>query len=264
MKRFAVIAVAGIALGTLGSAVHAQTADTHPDFAGQWKMDTTKFVKSDKELVALTLDVTRAADTLIVATRGTDVGQPPFTFVTRYDPSSMTWQGDTLVLHTTRKLPQRTLDIEERWSVDGTGRMLSRTQNVRDITIDRLSRQTLLFVRVENPVRDYNRTRTSEGGLFRVTIRPDGDSVPMRKLQTWTIHIETPDSAAVDSATVDVDGGMPEHGHGLPTKAVVTRQSGRGDYVVEGIEFSMTGWWVVKFRIRAPMGTDLVVFNLKL
>ncbi len=111
---------------------------------------------------------------------------------------------------------------------------------------------------------DYSRTRASEGGRYRATIRPQGDSIPRGRLQRWTLHLETAAGAPVDSAAVAVDGGMPQHGHGLPTKPRVTRALGNGDHLVEGMKFNMGGWWVVKFRVAAAAGTDSVVFNVKL
>jgi len=111
---------------------------------------------------------------------------------------------------------------------------------------------------------DYSRTRTSEAGRYRATIKPDGDSIPKGKLQRWTLHLETPTGAAIDSAKVTVDGGMPQHGHGLPTKPRVTRQLGHGDHLVEGMKFNMGGWWVVKFHVASTTGADSVVFNVKL
>ncbi len=113
---------------------------------------------------------------------------------------------------------------------------------------------------------DYSRTRTSEAGLYRGTIRPQGDSIPQGRLQRWTLHLETAGrtAVAVDSATIVVDGGMPQHGHGLPTKPVVTRHTGNGDHIVEGLKFNMRGWWVVKFRVTSASGTDVLVFNLEL
>ena len=111
---------------------------------------------------------------------------------------------------------------------------------------------------------DYSRTRPSEGGLYRATIRPQGDSIPQGRLQRWTLHLETVSGAPVDSATVSVDGGMPQHGHGLPTKPRVTRALGNGDHLVEGMKFNMGGWWVVKFRVNATPGSDSLVFNVKL
>ena len=111
---------------------------------------------------------------------------------------------------------------------------------------------------------DYSRTRASEGGRYRATIRPPGDSIPRGRLQRWTLHLETAAGAPVDSAAVAVDGGMPQHGHGLPTKPRVTRALGNGDHLVEGMKFNMGGWWVVKFRVSAEAGRDSVVFNVRL
>ena len=111
---------------------------------------------------------------------------------------------------------------------------------------------------------DYSRTRRSEAGLYRATIRPQNDTILKGKLQRWTLHLETASGAPVESATIAVDGGMPQHGHGLPTKPRVTRALGNGDHVVEGMKFNMGGWWVVTFRVAAAAGTDSVVFYLKL
>ena len=112
---------------------------------------------------------------------------------------------------------------------------------------------------------DYSRTRQSEAGHYRATIRPQGDSIPKGKLQRWTLHLETTTGVAVDSAKVTVDGGMPQHGHGLPTKPRVTRALGNGDHLVEGMKFNMGGWWVVKFHVAsATAGAASVVFNVKL
>ena len=111
---------------------------------------------------------------------------------------------------------------------------------------------------------DYSRTRTSEAGLYRATIRPQGDTIPQGKLHRWTLHLETAGGAPVDGCTITVDGGMPQHGHGLPTKPRVTRALGEGDHLVEGMKFNMGGWWVVKFAVASEAGRDTVVFNVKL
>jgi hypothetical protein len=121
----------------------------------------------------------------------------------------------------------------------------------------------MLFARPPKDL-DYSRTRASEGGRYRATIRPPGDSIPRGRLQRWTLHLETAAGAPVDSAAVAVDGGMPQHGHGLPTTPRVTRALGHGDHLVEGLKFNMGGWWVVKFRVSATPGADSVVFNVKL
>ena len=112
---------------------------------------------------------------------------------------------------------------------------------------------------------DYSRTRTSEAGRYKATIKPEGDTIPKGKLQRWTLHLETANGAPVNACTITVDGGMPQHGHGLPTKPRVTRPLGNGDHLVEGMKFNMGGWWVVRFRVAsATTGADSVVFNVKL
>ena len=111
---------------------------------------------------------------------------------------------------------------------------------------------------------DYGRRRLSQSGLYRGEIRPDGDSIPQGKLHKWTLHLETAGGAPIETATIAIDGGMPQHGHGLPTKPLVTGRLGNGNYVVDGMKFNMGGWWVVKFRVSATSGDDSLVFNLKL
>jgi hypothetical protein len=121
----------------------------------------------------------------------------------------------------------------------------------------------MLFARPPQDL-DYSRDRASERGLYRARITPRGDTIPQGKLHSWTLHLETADGTPVDSARVAVDGGMPQHGHGLPTSPRVTRSLGAGDHLVEGMKFNMGGWWVVTFRVSAPQGRDSVVFNLNL
>jgi hypothetical protein len=111
---------------------------------------------------------------------------------------------------------------------------------------------------------DYSRTRRSASGLYSATIHPQGDSIPQGKLHRWTLHLVTASGAPVDSAAITVDGGMPQHGHGLPTQPRVTRDLGNGDHLVEGMKFNMGGWWVVKFRVASAAGSDSLVFNVKL
>ena len=122
----------------------------------------------------------------------------------------------------------------------------------------------MLFVRPPKDL-DYSRTRASEAGRYRVTIRPQGDSSPQGRLQRWTLHVETTAGVPVDSGAFAVDGGMPQHGHGLPTKPRATRRNAQGDVVIDGMKFNMGGWWVVKFAVTCAGGApDSLTFNIKL
>ena len=120
------------------------------------------------------------------------------------------------------------------------------------------------FVMLRTPERDYSTTRLSDGGVFQTTIVPDSEPIPINKIHTWTLHVETPSGEIVENAEIILDGDMPEHGHGLPTRPEVTRYLGNGDYLVEGLKFQMTGWWVMDFDITANGETDQVSFDLML
>lgn len=111
---------------------------------------------------------------------------------------------------------------------------------------------------------DTATTRATDNGLFNVSWRSDSDDVPLNKIHTWTLTVTTPDGALVENAEIIVDGGMPQHGHGLPTRPQVTAYLGNGEYRVEGLRFQMTGWWEVKFIISAGGQTDSITFNLSL
>src|SRR5690606_38827942 len=111
---------------------------------------------------------------------------------------------------------------------------------------------------------DLSRTRLTGGAACRMSFTPVGDSIRVGRMHEWRLHLESAGGEAVDSASITVDGGMPQHGHGLPTKPRITRSLGGGDYLVSGMKFNMRGWWVVSFRIQAESAADSVTFNLKL
>ena len=119
-------------------------------------------------------------------------------------------------------------------------------------------------LRADAPSPDIQTVKASTHHLYRASVRPDVTPIPVRRLQRWTLHLETIDGRSVDTATVTMDGGMPQHGHGLPTSPRVTRALGNGDHLVEGVKFNMGGWWVVRFAIASSAGTDTVTFNLGL
>jgi hypothetical protein len=105
--------------------------------------------------------------------------------------------------------------------------------------------------------------RTSGAGLYTATLIPT-EALRPRKLQTVQVAIAATNGEPIQDAQIAVDGGMPQHGHGLPTRPRVTRHLGDGVYEIEGVRFNMGGWWEFKLSIATAAGTDLVTFNLKL
>ena len=105
--------------------------------------------------------------------------------------------------------------------------------------------------------------RTSAGGLYTATLQP-AESLRPRKLQSIQVTLKDAQGPAVDGAAIKVDGGMPQHGHGLPTQPRVTKALGNGVYVIDGVRFNMGGWWELRLAVAGNAGTDTVTFNLAL
>ena len=111
---------------------------------------------------------------------------------------------------------------------------------------------------------DLSTIRLSAQGVYRISYVSRRDPIPLNQIHTWTIHIETANGRPVERAAVSVDGKMPQHIHGLPTRPQVTKELGNGDYLVEGLKFHMPGWWVVDFQVDAAGPRDSVRFDLVL
>jgi hypothetical protein len=105
--------------------------------------------------------------------------------------------------------------------------------------------------------------RASASHKFTATLQPDQPLRP-RQMHTVRVAITDAEGAPVEDATIQIDGGMPEHGHGLPTRPRVTRALGHGLYEIEGVRFNMGGWWEFKLAINAASGSDVITFNLAL
>jgi len=109
---------------------------------------------------------------------------------------------------------------------------------------------------------DLSTTRMSAGELYRVSISSELEPLELNRLHGWTVHVETAHGNLVEDAEISVSGGMPEHNHGFPTAPRVTEYLGNGDYSMQGVRFSMPGWWEMHLKIMADGQSDEVVFNL--
>jgi hypothetical protein len=103
--------------------------------------------------------------------------------------------------------------------------------------------------------------KPSAAGTYRVTLVPPAQAPAINQMHSWKVRLATPAGAPVQGAHFGVGGGMPQHGHGFPTHPRVTRELADGTYLLEGMKFSMTGWWEVKLDIQGPQGPDKVTFN---
>ncbi len=105
--------------------------------------------------------------------------------------------------------------------------------------------------------------RMSDQGLYVATLEPSQPLRP-RQMQKVRVLLKGTNGNPIEGATILIDGGMPQHGHGLPTQPKVTRAMSGGMYEIEGVRFNMGGWWEFQLAIAGASGTDRVTFNLAL
>lgn len=114
------------------------------------------------------------------------------------------------------------------------------------------------------PAREFGQgPRASAAGRYTAVLESQEPLRP-RRMQTVEVVIRDAAGAPVDDATIEIDGGMPQHGHGLPTRPRVTAHLGDGRYKIEGVRFNMGGWWELKLAIADGSAADTVTFNLAL
>ena len=105
--------------------------------------------------------------------------------------------------------------------------------------------------------------RAGESGLYRVAIAPEGGSIPLREMHAWVVEVATATGEPFAPLRLAFDGGMPQHGHGLPTAPRVTRSLGTGVFLVEGVKFNMGGDWTLRVEVVGPSGADVAVFHVQ-
>lgn len=99
---------------------------------------------------------------------------------------------------------------------------------------------------------------------FMVTYSTPGGPPEINRIYSWVLHVETDEGVPVEGAAIEVDGGMPAHDHGLPTRPRVTEELGGGDYRLDGVRFHMSGYWELVVTIRSDETEETVVVSLSL
>jgi len=104
----------------------------------------------------------------------------------------------------------------------------------------------------------------SAAGLYRVVAEPADGKPGVGPIHIWKLTITDAAGKPVERATIAVDGGMPGHGHGLPSAPQVTAETAPGVYTLDGVKFSMTGDWQFRFAISAPAGNDTATVSFRI
>ncbi len=104
----------------------------------------------------------------------------------------------------------------------------------------------------------------SQRGLYTVSIEPGNGRIPIGEFHEWVISLQDNNGNPVTASRITMSGGMPSHGHGLPSQPEVTEHLGQGRHRIEGVRFNMAGSWVLDFRVMSPVGPDQVQFKIEL
>jgi hypothetical protein len=102
---------------------------------------------------------------------------------------------------------------------------------------------------------------TTAKNIYVISMHPSSGAASVNQIHTWKITLANAKGKPVSKAQIEVSGGMPQHNHGFPTQPKVTKEVAPGSYLLEGMKFSMSGWWQIKFNIEAADGPDSVMLN---
>jgi len=103
----------------------------------------------------------------------------------------------------------------------------------------------------------------SDSGRLVGRIYPEsGDRIEIGRFQSWVVELREAGGADVIGAAIAIAGGMPGHGHGLPTQPRVTEELGGGRYRIEGVKLNMVGAWVIEVFVETPALRDRLRFDL--
>lgn len=101
-------------------------------------------------------------------------------------------------------------------------------------------------------------------GFFRASFEPEGGRVVIGQFQSWILTLSDAAAEPVGDARIAIGGGMPGHGHGLPTQPIVSDYLGDGRYRVEGMKLNMMGQWVFAFLIETTASRDRLVLEMQI
>ncbi|MGE3332416.1 MAG: FixH family protein [Rhodospirillaceae bacterium] len=123
-----------------------------------------------------------------------------------------------------------------------------------------------LAAKAARPPADLNYAlhKPTAGGHYIASLESQKTPVPVGAMHTWVVTVTTPAGDPLDDIQISIGGGMPQHGHGLPSRPRITKHLGQGKHLIEGMKFNMPGWWILTLSIEGAGGADSATFNLAL
>ncbi len=109
----------------------------------------------------------------------------------------------------------------------------------------------------------YQKVITSERDVYTLTFTNEQTYIPLRVMHNWYVSFKTKNGKLFIPGQVSIDGGMPAHGHGLPSEPRFTRAIDKGKLLLSGVLFNMRGEWEIRLTFTGPEGLDTVIFPLE-
>lgn len=103
----------------------------------------------------------------------------------------------------------------------------------------------------------------ARAGHLEVTLLPPQPRIPVGVMQEWAVLVRDGAGAPRSGLRLAIDGEMPDHGHGLPTSPRIRATDEPGRYRLEGLRFSMPGYWRLVISVAGDGGGD-AAFDLTL
>ena len=110
---------------------------------------------------------------------------------------------------------------------------------------------------------DVSFTAVTDRGL-QVELRSQLKPLAINRMHSWQIRLLDSEDNPVSDAAVSVQGGMPEHDHGLPTSPVVSTTGTPGIYLLQGMRFHMPGQWQLSITIDHAGHRDTTIIGFSL
>ena len=104
----------------------------------------------------------------------------------------------------------------------------------------------------------------TQSGHFQLELYPNEKPVPLSKFHIWEIKVLNSQGEPVENAQLAITGGMPGHGHGMPSQPQVSGYLGEGRYKIEGMKFNMFGKWLLLVGVQAGAVSDKASFDILL
>lgn len=102
------------------------------------------------------------------------------------------------------------------------------------------------------------------GGGKLLAIGSELSPLEINRMHSWRLRLTDAAGAPVTNARFEVQGGMPDHDHGLPTRPEVTEEIEPGVYLLQGLRFHMPGRWLIEFGIRLGEDADRASLEFEL